>query len=72
MIIILCPCHHNVRVVEILISLTMNGVMANFGILGDIIISEPNAYIVFAGKSVIEKTLNKTVPDGLQVVEYLF
>lgn len=31
--------------------------------LGDIIIAEPNAYIAFAGKRVIEQTLNKTVPE---------
>jgi acetyl-CoA carboxylase carboxyl transferase subunit beta len=40
--------------------------------LGDIIISEPNAYIAFAGKRVIEQTLNKTVPDGSQAAEYSF
>ncbi|KAK4716489.1 hypothetical protein R3W88_014827 [Solanum pinnatisectum] len=28
--------------------------------LGDIIIAEPNAYIAFVGKRVIEQTLNKT------------
>ena len=40
--------------------------------LGDIIIAEPNAYIAFAGKRVIEQTLNKTVPEGSQAAEYLF
>ena len=45
---------------------------ASFGMLGDIIIAEPNAYIAFAGKRVIEQTLNKTVPDDSQVAEYLF
>lgn len=39
---------------------------ASFGMLGDIIIAEPNAYIAFAGKRVIEQTLNKTVPEGSQ------
>ncbi|KAE9587518.1 Acetyl-coenzyme A carboxylase carboxyl transferase subunit beta [Lupinus albus] len=48
------------------------GVTASFGMLGDIIIAEPNAYIAFAGKRVIEQTLNKTVPEGSQVAEYLF
>lgn len=38
-------------------------VTGSFGMLGDIIIAEPNAYIVFAPKRVIEQTLNKTVPD---------
>nr|QHN59184.1 acetyl-CoA carboxylase carboxyltransferase beta [Gastrochilus somae] len=58
--------------VSILTSPTTGGVTASFGMLGDIIIAEPNAYIAFAGKRVIEQTLKKTVPDGLQAAEYLF
>ncbi|KAK4349166.1 hypothetical protein RND71_031921 [Anisodus tanguticus] len=58
--------------VSILTSPTTGGATASFGMLGDIIIAQPNAYIVFAGKRVIEQTLNKTVPEGLQAVEYLF
>nr|QBC71958.1 acetyl-CoA carboxylase carboxyltransferase beta subunit [Gisekia sp. GY-2019] len=58
--------------VSILASPTTGGVTASFGMLGDIIIAEPNAYIAFAGKRVIEQTLNKTVPEGSQGAEYLF
>nr|YP_010224831.1 acetyl-CoA carboxylase carboxyltransferase beta subunit [Prunus fujianensis]UDD71902.1 acetyl-CoA carboxylase carboxyltransferase beta subunit [Prunus fujianensis]UDD72157.1 acetyl-CoA carboxylase carboxyltransferase beta subunit [Prunus fujianensis] len=58
--------------VSILTSPTTGGVTASFGMLGDIIIAEPNAYIAFAGKRVIEQTLNKTVPEDSQVAEYLF
>ena len=58
--------------ISILTSPTTGGVTASFGMLGDIIISEPNAYIAFAGKRVIEQTLNKTVPEGSQAAEYLF
>lgn len=58
--------------VSILTSPTTGGVTASFGMLGDIIIAEPNAYIAFAGKRVIEQTLNKTVPEGSQGAEYLF
>nr|YP_009641571.1 acetyl-coA carboxylase beta subunit [Rumex acetosa]QBZ37482.1 acetyl-coA carboxylase beta subunit [Rumex acetosa] len=58
--------------VSILTSPTTGGVTASFGMLGDIIISEPNAYIAFAGKRVIEETLNTTVPEGSQEAEYLF
>nr|QJS33330.1 acetyl-CoA carboxylase carboxyltransferase beta subunit [Anemone flaccida] len=58
--------------ISILTSPTTGGVTASFGMLGDIIIAEPNAYIAFAGKRVIEQTLNKTVPDGSQEAEYLF
>nr|YP_009747994.1 acetyl-CoA carboxylase subunit beta [Liparis makinoana]QII89674.1 acetyl-CoA carboxylase subunit beta [Liparis makinoana]QUS63257.1 acetyl-CoA carboxylase carboxyltransferase beta subunit [Liparis makinoana] len=58
--------------VSILTSPTTGGVTASFGMLGDIIIAEPNAYIAFAGKRVIEQTLKKTIPDGSQVAESLF
>nr|WMQ76704.1 acetyl-CoA carboxylase carboxyltransferase beta subunit [Chiloschista exuperei] len=58
--------------VSILTSPTTGGVTASFGMLGDIIIAEPNAYIAFAGKRVIEQTLKKTVPDGSQGAESLF
>nr|YP_009767922.1 acetyl-CoA carboxylase beta subunit [Pterogyne nitens]QIS98540.1 acetyl-CoA carboxylase beta subunit [Pterogyne nitens] len=58
--------------VSILTSPTTGGVTASFGMLGDIIIAEPNAYIAFAGKRVIEQTLNKIVPEGSQAAEYLF
>nr|YP_011020337.1 acetyl-CoA carboxylase subunit beta [Phloeophila pelecaniceps]WQH62756.1 acetyl-CoA carboxylase subunit beta [Phloeophila pelecaniceps] len=58
--------------VSILTSPTTGGVTASFGMLGDIIIAEPNAYIAFAGKRVIEQTLKNTVPDGSQVAESLF
>nr|YP_010168326.1 acetyl-CoA carboxylase carboxyl transferase beta [Gilliesia graminea]AEX96884.1 acetyl-CoA carboxylase beta subunit [Gilliesia graminea]QRZ01605.1 acetyl-CoA carboxylase carboxyl transferase beta [Gilliesia graminea] len=58
--------------VSILTYPTTGGVTASFGMLGDVIIAEPNAYIAFAGKRVIEQTLNKTVPDGSQAAEYSF
>nr|YP_009575095.1 acetyl-CoA carboxylase subunit beta [Aristolochia tagala]QBI76576.1 acetyl-CoA carboxylase subunit beta [Aristolochia tagala] len=58
--------------VSILTYPTSGGVTASFGMLGDIIIAEPKAYIAFAGKRVIEQTLKKTVPDVLQRAEYLF
>nr|UKO32271.1 acetyl-CoA carboxylase carboxyltransferase beta subunit [Evolvulus alsinoides] len=58
--------------VSILTSPTTGGVTASFGMLGDIIIAEPHAYIAFAGKRVIEETLKITVPEGSQETEYLF
>nr|YP_010921509.1 acetyl-CoA carboxylase beta subunit [Zygophyllum brachypterum]QQV73538.1 acetyl-CoA carboxylase beta subunit [Zygophyllum fabago]WIL95574.1 acetyl-CoA carboxylase beta subunit [Zygophyllum brachypterum] len=58
--------------VSILTSPTTGGVTASFGMLGDIIIAEPNAYIAFAGKRVIEQTLNETIPEGSQEAEPLF
>nr|AIJ28020.1 acetyl-CoA carboxylase carboxyltransferase beta subunit [Trifolium lupinaster] len=58
--------------VPILTSPTTGGVTASFGMLGDIIIAEPDATIAFAGKRVIEQTLNKEVPEGSQSAEFLF
>ncbi|RRT38265.1 hypothetical protein B296_00049561 [Ensete ventricosum] len=50
--------------VSILTSPTTGGVTASFGMLGDIIIAEPNAYIAFAGKRVMYQFLHL-----LQLVE---
>nr|YP_009582181.1 acetyl-CoA carboxylase carboxyltransferase beta subunit [Bixa orellana]QBK83716.1 acetyl-CoA carboxylase carboxyltransferase beta subunit [Bixa orellana]QGS65359.1 acetyl-CoA carboxylase beta subunit [Bixa orellana] len=58
--------------VSILTSPTTGGVTASFGMLGDIIIAEPHAYIAFAGKRVIEQTLKKAIPEGSQAAEHLF
>nr|QVX27894.1 acetyl-CoA carboxylase carboxyltransferase beta subunit [Passiflora incarnata] len=58
--------------ISILTTPTTGGVTASFGMLGDIIISEPDAYIAFAGKRVIEQTLNIEVPEGSQTAEVLF
>nr|YP_009774759.1 acetyl-CoA carboxylase beta subunit [Symphoricarpos orbiculatus]QJA14247.1 acetyl-CoA carboxylase beta subunit [Symphoricarpos orbiculatus]URQ21416.1 acetyl-CoA carboxylase carboxyltransferase beta [Symphoricarpos orbiculatus] len=58
--------------VSILTSPTTGGVTASFGMLGDIVVAEPDAYIAFAGKRVIEQLLNKEVPEGSQETEYLF
>nr|YP_010362461.1 acetyl-CoA carboxylase carboxyltransferase beta subunit [Euphorbia schlechtendalii]UNS16251.1 acetyl-CoA carboxylase carboxyltransferase beta subunit [Euphorbia schlechtendalii] len=58
--------------VSILTSPTTGGVTASFGMLGDIIIAEPDAYIAFAGKRVIEELLKTEVPEGSQSAEVLF
>ncbi|XP_058766168.1 acetyl-coenzyme A carboxylase carboxyl transferase subunit beta, chloroplastic-like [Vicia villosa] len=58
--------------VAILTSPTTGGVIASFGMLGDIVIAEPNACIAFAGKRVIEETLNLEVPEGSQSADFLF
>ncbi|KAI9394865.1 hypothetical protein POPTR_005G150200v4 [Populus trichocarpa] len=67
-----CQLNKKLVYVSILTSPTTGGVTTSFGMLGDIIIVEPNAYIAFAGKRVIEQTLNKTVPEGSQAAEFLF
>ncbi|KAJ8423293.1 LOW QUALITY PROTEIN: hypothetical protein Cgig2_031125 [Carnegiea gigantea] len=55
--------------ISILTTPTTGGVTASFCMLGDLIFSEPNADIAFAGKRVIEQTLNLTVPEDLQTAE---
>ncbi|KAL6557857.1 hypothetical protein OROMI_018207 [Orobanche minor] len=62
----------NLLYISILTSPTTGEVTASFGMLGDIIIAEPNAYIAFEGKRVIEQTLNIIVPEGSQEAEHLF
>lgn len=57
--------------VTILASPTTGGVTASFGMLGDIIVAEPQAIIGFAGRRVIEQTLNEQLPDDFQTAEYL-
>nr|YP_009898242.1 carboxytransferase beta subunit [Litwinowia tenuissima]QKK45049.1 carboxytransferase beta subunit [Litwinowia tenuissima] len=58
--------------ISILASPTTGGVTASFGMLGDIVIGEPFAYIAFAGARVIEETLKIEVPEDSQVAELLF
>lgn len=50
---------------------TTGGVTASFAMEGDIIISEPKALIGFAGRRVIEKTINENLPDDFQTAEFL-
>lgn len=61
----------NLLYISLLTSPTTGGVTASFGMLGDIIIAEPQAIIGFAGRRVIEQTLNEKLPDDFQTAEYL-
>nr|BBG56549.1 acetyl co-enzyme A carboxylase beta subunit 2 [Gnetum ula] len=58
--------------VSVLAHPTTGGVTASFGMLGDIIIAEPKAYVAFAGKRVIEQTLRQKIGDESQKAEHLF
>nr|YP_009138414.1 acetyl-CoA carboxylase carboxyltransferase beta subunit [Lathyrus davidii]AIK20632.1 acetyl-CoA carboxylase carboxyltransferase beta subunit [Lathyrus davidii] len=64
--------NHKLFYIAILTSPTTGGVTASFGMLGDIIIAEPNATIAFAGKRIIEQLLNEEVPEGSQSADLLF
>ncbi len=57
--------------ISILTHPTTGGVSASFAMLGDIIIAEKGSMIGFAGKRVIEKTINEQLPDDFQTAEYL-
>lgn len=57
--------------ISILTSPTTGGVTASFAMLGDLIFAEPNALIGFAGRRVIEQTLQEKLPDNFQTAEYL-
>ena len=50
---------------------TTGGVTASFAMLGDVIITEPNALIGFAGQRVIEETIKQKLPKGFQKSEFL-
>ena len=50
---------------------TTGGVTASFAMLGDVILAEPGALIVFAGPRVIAQTIGQKLPEGFQRAEFL-
>ena len=50
---------------------TTGGVSASFAMLGDLILAEPQCLVGFAGKRVIESTVNETLPDNFQTAEFM-
>jgi len=57
--------------IPVLTNPTTGGVTASFGMLGDIIIAEPQALIGFAGPRVIKQTISQDLPKGFQRSEFL-
>ena len=57
--------------ITLLTNPTTGGVSASFAMLGDIIIAEPDAIVGFAGKRVIERTINETLPPEFQKSEFV-
>ena len=49
----------------------MGRASASFSMQGDIIISEPNVLIGFAGQRVIKQTIGEDLPKGFQRSEFL-
>lgn len=60
-----------IPLVVLLTDPTTGGVAASVGMLGDVLIAEPNALIGFAGPRVIEQTIRQTLPTGFQRSEFL-
>lgn len=50
---------------------TTGGVSASFASIGDINLAEPKALIGFAGRRVIEQTINEKLPEDFQTAEFL-
>jgi acetyl-CoA carboxylase carboxyl transferase subunit beta len=61
----------NLMYISVLASPTTGGVTASFGMLGNFNFAEPQATIGFAGRRVIEQTLNITLPPHFQTAEHL-
>lgn len=57
--------------ISVLTDPTTGGVTASFAMLGDIILSEPNALVGFAGPRVIKQTMKQDLPEGFQTAEFL-
>lgn len=57
--------------ISVLANPTSGGVTASFAMLGDVLLSEPGAFIGFAGPRVIEQTIGQKLPKGFQTAEFL-
>ena len=58
--------------ISVLTHPTTGGVTASFASLGDIMLAEPGALIVFAGPRVIEQTIGEKLPAGFQRSEFQY
>lgn len=57
--------------ISVITNPTTGGVTASFAMLGDIIVAEPEAILGFAGRRVIENTINEKLPDDFQTSEFM-
>ncbi len=62
---------HGLLYISYITNPTTGGVSASFASVGDINLSEPKALIGFAGRRVIEQTINEKLPDDFQTAEFL-
>ena len=63
--------HAKLPYISVLTDPTMGGISASFAFMGDIVMAEPKALIVFAGPRVIEQTVREKLPEGFQRSEFL-
>ncbi|MEM9423756.1 MAG: acetyl-CoA carboxylase, carboxyltransferase subunit beta [Spirochaetota bacterium] len=61
----------HIPLINVLLNPTMGGVTASFAMLGDVTLAEPGAMVGFAGRRVIEGTINEDLPEGFQTAEFL-
>ena len=61
----------NLPYVVVLTNPTTGGVTASWAMLGDILIAEPKATVGFAGKRVVQGTINETLPEEFQSAEWV-
>lgn len=57
--------------ISVLTNPTTGGVSASFAMLGDLILAEPQCLVGFAGKRVIEKTMQQQLPEHFQSAEFV-
>ncbi len=57
--------------ISVLTDPTTGGVTASWASMGDVIVAEPGALIGFAGRRVIEQTINQELPPDFQTAEFL-
>ena len=62
---------NNLPYIVVLTDPTAGGITASYAMLGDLHLAEPGATVAFAGKRVIEGTVNETLPQNFQTSEYL-
>lgn len=61
----------NIPFISVLLNPTTGGVTASYAMMGDLNIAEPGAVIGFAGRRVIEQTIEEKLPDNFQTAEFL-
>tara|TARA_Y100000992_G_scaffold29608_1_gene16536 strand:- start:100 stop:513 length:414 start_codon:yes stop_codon:yes gene_type:complete len=62
---------HNLPYIVLFTDPTAGGITASYAMVGDIHIAEPGALIAFAGKRVIQGTVNQELPENFQTSEYV-